>query len=224
MARRSELGIALVGLATSACTTWHAPSEAELARIRAGHRPTTDVLSITSEVTIDSERLRGTFEGVLVSDPAGRIRVQLFPDLGGKILDLVADEDAIVGSIPQAEIRVEGNPREGNLPRHLLTFFAITLLEAAVPLHPDRVVDVRTEGAHLWVRVRPRVAGSEVEIAIDAEGRVIAREYRFRHVGWCERPGSVTEVVGAGFRLVARERERLPLAPDEAEAAFARRP
>ena len=212
----------------SACAGFREPHDFELAHaVAADAAAPRFARTQTCEVRIDSEQLRGTFDGVLASEPAGRTRLQLFPDVGGKILDLFAGSERIVGTIPQAALRYdEPLGARDELPRHVLLFIAITLLERCTPLTADRVLAVRVlRGAILEASLAPRVHGCEVVAEIGAEGTLRARRYRYRHAAWRESlaDGAVT-VDAPGFRLVARMLEESELSEQERLAAFERLP
>ena len=207
-----------------ACATWRAPTPAELQRILAAAPRVAAAQATTAEITMHSERLNGTFSGVLASECAGRARLQLFPDVGGKILDLYADPQRVLGVIPQAGVRIDGPANDGTLPRHVLVFFAITLLEHETPLIRERVLLVRDTGGSLLVQLAPRIFGSEVEAELGADGRLLARHYRYRHVIWHEQVGEPIVVAGTGFHLTARVIDRAPMGTDERIAAFAKLP
>ena len=133
-------------LAAHGCSTFEAPTTRDLDLVRGAAPEISTAASTTAEVRVRSERMTGTFSAVLASERGGRVRLQLFPDVGGKILDLYASSERIAGAIPQAGSKVDDRTDSGELPRSLLTFFAITLLEHHTPLTEDRVRGVRRGG------------------------------------------------------------------------------
>lgn len=74
------------------------------------------------------------------------IRLQLFADGGGKVLDLVADEQGFTGYFPQAARGLSHRWAEGPAPRHRLTFFAVTLLEQHAAFDDTLLLDAWSEG------------------------------------------------------------------------------
>ena len=209
-------------LALGACAGFEPPDEAALARVRAAAMPVPEAGCETCDVTICSAQLSGKFTAVLASERAGRVRLQLFPDVGGKILDLWASSERIRGTIPQAGVQYDA-AAGGDPPRHVLLFFAITLLERSTPLEPARVRGVRgvpERGRAFELLLEPRVPGTEVVAEIDEHGALVARRYSYRHVSWRERLGPTTRVSASGFELEARVAESTELRGEERAAAF----
>ena len=110
------------------------------------------------------------------------------------------------------------------LPRHVLLFFAITLLEHATPIESERVRGARATGGGLEVRLVPRIPGCEVTAELDERYAVRARQYRYRGAAWRETVQQDVTIEGPGFRLVARALETSPLSAPERETAFQRLP
>lgn len=220
---RERIGAVCAFVLLASCTTLRAPTESELARVLAAGGVAATAGTTTAEVTIRSERLTGTFAAVLASEPGGRVRLQLFPDVGGKILDLYADSTRVLGTIPQGGIRVEG-PAGPDLPRHVLVFFALTLLEHSTPITRARILGVRRDGDLLLVALAPRVPGCGVEAEVRSDGTLVGRRFGFRHVSWHEELGPEVRVTGPGFRLVATSGERTTLDESERAAAFSHLP
>jgi hypothetical protein len=180
-----------------------------IAEIDASRSPT---FRRQGEVRIESSKVSGTFTALLVAQrgDAPRARLQLLPDLGGKVLDLAISECRIAGYFPQAREGVDVPLEDAErAPRHLLVFMAITLLEELTPLSP-RVLGAERRGELFALTLAPALEGASVEALVDKDGFVSERRYRFRHVGWTEtRLGGgaeAREVVleGEDFLLVVR--------------------
>ncbi|HVS18538.1 MAG TPA: hypothetical protein VMT18_08055, partial [Planctomycetota bacterium] len=131
----------------------------------------------------------GLFEAVLVADGASsRARLQLLPEVGGKMLDLAIAPERIDGYMPPAGIALT-HVRHARLapPRHLLAFIAASVLEAITPITSERVLGERAIAGGSELHLRPALEGLEVTAQVDKEGRLLAREYRLRGVRWRER-------------------------------------
>jgi hypothetical protein len=96
---------------------------------------------------------QGFFEAVLVTDGTGtRARLQLLPEVGGKLLDLAITPERIAGYMPPAGISLL-HLRDAHQapPRHLLAFVAASVLEVVSPLTPERVRGERAvQGTPCW--------------------------------------------------------------------------
>lgn len=176
-----------------ACQSFRPMTDAE----RAAFRPILqEPVRVRAHVTIDSDRLRGGFDALLVADPDGpKVRLQLFPDVGEKVLDLIARPDRFVGRL--AGERIDVAPE--NARPDALSLFAFTLLELFAPVTADRVAGVRGTA----FRLRP-VAG---DIDVVRDGETLA--FRFGWIGWTWNDG----IEAKGFRLSLADVERTP-APD----------
>ncbi|MCA8958881.1 MAG: hypothetical protein KDC38_00145 [Planctomycetes bacterium] len=93
-----------------------------------------------ARVTIRSDALNGEFRALLVANHAldPRVRLQLYPDLGSKLLDLSASTQRIVGFLADGKTRIDVRS-DDSAPRHFLTFLALTLLARYAMIPPDRV-------------------------------------------------------------------------------------
>jgi hypothetical protein len=148
-------------LLLAGCAGFAEPTAADLEALRAPPPPGPFV-RIRATVDVDGRWLAGTFEAVAIArsgdDPA--VRLQLFPDLGGKALDLAARRDRITGWFPQTG---EGIDRAlpGEARAHPLVFIGITLLEQLSPVRPERVRGVRAGPSPEYL-LRPAVEGVRV--------------------------------------------------------------
>jgi hypothetical protein len=132
-------------------------------------------------MSLDSAWLAGEFDGVVVAmrAPEGPVaRVQLFGDLGPKMLDLLARPERIVGYFPQASEGIDCALPDEAAP-HLLLFMGASLLERFSRWTPARVLGVRGEADGSWVKLRPTVRGTEVQAFCDRSGRPTKRR-----IGW----------------------------------------
>jgi hypothetical protein len=163
------------------------------------------------EVEIESRQLTGIYDGVLVARtaPAPAVRLQLFPDMGGKVLDVAADPTRIAGLMPLAAIHREWRAGERASP-HLLLLLGVSLLENAAPLGRERI-SAHAPGPPIRVRADGTFPGSAVEAVLDGAGRVVEREMRWGQARWRERwdlDAALLTVEAPRFRLRARVVER----------------
>lgn len=143
----------------------------------------TGALRHKGRVEIRSEWFGGEFT-VLAIEQGGeqrRVRFQLIPDFGGKILDVVTDTQSVVALWPH-DGKVE-REREG-----LIGFLAISLVEQATPLTWERVLGgERTQSGY---RVQLQPASNDLDLELHADlspsGELLARHYKLGFVRWSE--------------------------------------
>ncbi len=168
---RLVLWISLLG---AGCNTFTAPTEEALAALQPA--APSDAFRATATVTIESDSLRGTFDALLVAEPAvPRVRLQLFPDLGGVVLDLIATPERFVGEVGDQSI----DCAPVDAPRSLLTFLGFTLLEMFHPVTPDRVRGQRRTDDGFEFDVVP--AAGDLTLHVVPHGRM---RFCFRGVPW----------------------------------------
>jgi len=207
----NRLVLALL-VAAGGCRGFGAPPPALLAAL-----PPPDHTGVRAQATveIDSDALRGTFDALLLADrgPRPRVRLQLFPDLGGTVLDVTATPERITGGFPGAD-SVDAAP--GAAARHGVVFLGLTLLEQLAPLTPERVTGARAIDDGWLVRVAPVWPGLDVEARVSRTGAVRERRYAYRGVRWVERRDGEAFVVtapGFSFRASAPRVETLAALP-----------
>lgn len=160
-------------------------------------------------LSVDSPWLAGEFDGVvLVRDRGGvpAVRIQLFGDVGPKMIDLSARRDRIVGYFPQAREGVDcALPREA--ARHPLLFLGASLLERFTTKLSDHVLGVREEEDGLWVKLSPAIDGMTSAVFRDRAGSM--RRHRFSWmagVEWEEDQTADQELRITAPRMVIRVR------------------
>jgi hypothetical protein len=197
---------------------FEAPGRAELALLDAAPPPS--FLRGAGVVRIDAPFLSGVFDARLVAacGSAPRVRLQLFPEVGGKILDLAASAAGAAGAVPPAGLDWRTELGAASPPPHTMLFFAVTLLERFASLTPERALGVRRRGGLVEVSLRPVVAGTEVIAVLGAPGEVRERRYRYAGAAWREVLGPPYLVEGAGFslRVDAERLEAVTAVPDRA--------
>lgn len=192
-------------LVAGGCRTLGPPPEAlaDLLPVSAPESP--ELRRRTAWVHVESPEFRGAFRAVMLEEraPSPRVRLQLIPDVGGKVLDLVARADGeCVGYWPHRDLAFRG-AIGGDAParRGLDGFLCITILEGAAPLTLDRVRAGRRIDTGFELRVSA-AAGPSVRLLVqlDEEGRVERRSYRYAGVTWVEELAPVHEIRAPGFR------------------------
>jgi len=192
---------ALLFLLASACSGFAPPTSAQL-----GGLPFADATPPFARrkfrMSVDSPWLTGEYDGVaqarIQSGPPA-VRVQVFGDLGPKMMDLLARPDRIAGYFPQ--------PREGvdcALPSeaapHLLLFMGATLFEDFLPLRRERVAGIREEEGGAWLRLTPVIPGLVTDVFV-AKGEIRKRRFTWIYgIRWEE-----TRVSADDLRITAPE-------------------
>lgn len=162
---------AAAGLVAVGCRSFGPPRDATLLRIAPmplarGLEPGQFVLELLSP------GLAGTFDAVWGIDADG-LRLQLFPDVGGKVLDLRIGADTVTAELPGSSYRATA-PLD-RAPPHLALVLAAVMAELAAPIDRARVLgerigaDGRTE-----VRLLPALGSGAVTATLAADGAIAA--------------------------------------------------
>ncbi len=149
-----------------------------------------------------------------------KARVQLFGDVGPKVLDLLASPDRILGYFPQTHEGVDCR-LPGEAAPHPLLFLGASLLEDFADVPEGRVAGVRPDPEGWWLDLKPVVPGMSSQALRAPDGRTIERRFRWMYgVGWRERwdRRDEGEVRARGLILRVRVLEAAPLEkrPDRA--------
>lgn len=157
------------------------------------------------EVDLRSRTLNGVFDAFLVVRPSPpAVRLQLLPELGAPILDLVATPAAI-SAVMQGDHapRVwRGGRDDPPLAPPLL--FGITLLEQHVPPTAARVV-AGYPGTPLTLDLHGLFPGTEIADAVLDGDRVVGRTFHLGYAAWRDHLAADGGTVQApSFRLRAR--------------------
>jgi hypothetical protein len=182
--------------------------------------PLRDTWRAQGRVEIDSRWISGDYEAVVVAEtaPFPRARLQLFPALGGKLMDVLATPKRLAGTIPAAGIALDWSSADGAPPRALLAFVALGLLEQVQPLTWPRARAARRDGDGWELELEPCFPGVEQWALIDGQGELRERRYRVGGASWTERFGP-HRFEGRGFRLTI-DAAAAPRTADVPESAF----
>lgn len=156
--------IAVLLLCAAGCTSFDQPSDDRLRGLPLDRESPSGTVRCRFRMSLDSPWLAGEYDGVVVAhrSPFNPVlRVQLFGDLGPKMVDLVARPDRIVGYFPQTRDGIDCElPREAS--PHLLLFVGASLVEEFLGrVDASRVTGVRNENGGAWLRLRPAIQGTE---------------------------------------------------------------
>jgi hypothetical protein len=174
-------------------------------------------------MSVVSPWLTGEFDGVALAadrSPSPSVRVQVFGDLGPKMLDLAARPDRIVGYFPQTMEGVDCL-LPGEAAPHLLLFMGVTLLEDLLPFRRSRVVGLQDEEDGVWLRLKPLVPGLTTDVFRSRAGETQKRRFSWIYgISWEELRTGVDEWRIAAPRIDIRlkivERDHAPPARMEA--------
>jgi hypothetical protein len=146
------------------------------------------------ELELEAPGLTGTFDAVGAVVGEG-VRLQLFPDVGGKLLDVQASAAAVTADV--AGHRYEATaPLDGARP-HVALVLAAAVAELAAPLGSDRVLGERVVAGGVELRLRPALGAGEVRAEVGSDGVLSA--YRVRLGGVQFALHADGRLVGSGF-------------------------
>ena len=222
---RRGAGAAAVALAAAAgCAGFVEPSPEVRALVRGAPRDPDGPVRCRVRVGVESPWLHGWFEGVCLAETGARprVRLQLFPDMGGKALDLLATPERIAGVLPlTGEGATHAVPEPGR-PTAIYCLGA-SLLEHHAPLTETRLRGMRPASEGHALLLAPAVPGLRVVAVVGPDGAVRRRELTLLGwVDWAEtditEAGFVLEAAGVRLQVQMLERRPVPSLPD---AAFA---
>lgn len=196
---------ALPLLLLAGCAGLPAPTPEALRRLKTSFPPpSSPYVRVHAEVRIDSDRFAGNFHAVLVARTGGdpQVRLQLLPDVGPKVLDVLATRQRIRGWFPQTgEMLDVALPSEARA--HPIVFFGLTLLERFADIE-GRVL--ATNGADFTLKpLSPvvEVSGSALPFGLGRETHPRSLTFRWSSAvswHWSNAPESVR---ADGFELEA---------------------
>ncbi|MEM7261582.1 MAG: hypothetical protein AAF488_06290 [Planctomycetota bacterium] len=181
--------VAVIAITLLGCSTWR-PAPADFVRPDpepAFALPGHDLgVRVEASISVESPQFAGRFRALIAGNtgPTPRVRIQLYPDVGGKILDLAASSDRIVGFTTDGSQKLDVNVPHP-LPRSFLTFLALTLLDRHLQPVADTPLQISTDhGGELVAFRRPSAwPGHRVE---EPRRLTNLRVHHYRSVSWNE--------------------------------------
>ncbi len=169
MSRRARAAAANLALLPwlAACAGFAPPSAATAARLRP--MALADAVPGRCELEIESPGLNGAFDAVVAVDECA-VRLQVFPDVGGKLIDLRIDADAMTADIGGAAYRA--SPPYGDAEPGIALVLGAIVGELATPVTPERLRGERRRGDAVEVLLAAGRGGSPVRATLAADGRV----------------------------------------------------
>lgn len=209
-------------LLTASCSSYETPTAETFRRLNLSPAPPPAATRIRVHLSLDSRWLAGEFDGVVVALP-GRspvARLQLFGDVGPKMIDLLARPDRVAGYFPQTREGLDVRLPEQATP-HPLLFLGVTLLEDLADVDESRVLGVRESDPGWWLDLKPLVPGLRSEALRGPDGRLLERRFTWMYgVSWRAVWESRDEcrVSASGVDLRLRILDREPVDPLPARA------
>jgi len=191
-ARAAVATIALLPWLT-ACAGFAPPSAGTAARLRS--MALADAVPGRCELEIESPGLNGAFDAVVAVDERA-VRLQVFPDVGGKLIDLRMAADAITADIGGVAYRAA--PPYGEAELGLALVLGAIVGELATPVTPARLLGERRRGDVVEVLLAAGRGGSPVCATLAADGRIAAMAWHGLRVPFTLRADGT--FAGPGFR------------------------
>lgn len=155
-------------LLLAACAGFHTPLAATLDTI--GPMPLASLVPGPFEVDLATPGLTGTFDAVCAVDRES-FRIQLFPDIGGKVLDVLVGAESVTAEWPGGRYVAQA-PLDRAEP-HLALVLAALFAELLAPVAGSRVLGERDAGdGRVEVQLRPALGRGQVVARLDAAGAI----------------------------------------------------
>lgn len=130
---------------------------------------------------IESAHLAGVFDVLCRSEPEA-LRLLLFPDVGGKVMDVLASPSAITAILAGQTYRAVA-PLDQAEP-HLALLLGAMLIELRADVGTDRVLGERRSAAgQVEVQLRPALQAGTVFAELAADGRIASYQIT---LGWLQ--------------------------------------
>lgn len=199
------LGLTALG---SGCSSWSPPPAALIQKLPA---PTQTAPRYTRwEVTARVEGGSASeLVGVLLVQhtPALRVRMQLYPEIGGKVMEMWLGPDGYT-SLANAPLRrwQQGEPRRQRSatdgPRCEMDVLALSLRRALQPLRAEDVEGARAEPSGWRLDLGETPEGVDLEADVTADGTVTRWAFSYVTVSWAlEHDGEDLVFSGDGIRV-----------------------
>lgn len=178
----------------AACTGFGPPQPATLARLQP--MPLARLVPGQCELELESPALSGTFDA-LVAIVDGAPRLQLFPDVGGKVLDVEILADGVRAELPGSSYRATA-PLAAAEP-HLALVLAVVVAELLAPVTAARVLGERVDGGgERELELAPALGSGRVRVVLGGDGAI--QSYRCE-LGWLDFTFDADGALrGRGFR------------------------
>ena len=215
---KAPLALALItGLG---CSPWMTPPEEALQSLEKLQSPLDRPQRLKVRLDIESPWMSGQFDGVVLVKPGPVVRAQFFPDVGGKVVDLLATPGRIVGYFPMTREGVDcALPAEAK-PNPIL-FMGLHLLEHATAITRDRVTGWFAISTADVFRVQPVVKEASETVVVDVLGALRERRFEWMYgLAWKESRISASKFVveAPRIRMVVEVLDRKALDPVPASA------
>ena len=177
----------------AACAGFAPPSAVTAARLRP--MALADGVPGRCELEIESPGLNGAFDAVVAVDERA-VRLQVFPDVGGKLIDLRVAADAITADVGGTAYRA--SPPYGEAEPGIALVLGAIVGELATPVTSARLLGERRRGDAIEVLLAAGRGGSPVRATLAADGRVAAMAWHDLRVPFTLRADGT--FAGPGFR------------------------
>lgn len=191
--RRAAIALAVAAAALAGCQGFAPADPATAAAVRP--MPLAVIVPGRCELELQSPGLSGTFDAVVARDGDG-VRLQLFPDVGGKVLDLRVGADGVTADFAGQPYRATAPLADA--PPHLALALAAVVGELASPVRPERVAGVRRRADATEVQLQGGCVGLPVVAQVAADGAITA--YTWRLQGFAFSLAADGGFAGPGFR------------------------
>lgn len=185
--------VAVAALALASCRNFAPADPATAASVRP--MPLAAIVPGRCELELQSPGLSGTFDAVVARDGDG-VRLQLFPDVGGKVLDLRVGGDGVTADFAGQPYRAPAPLADA--PPHLALALAAVVGELASPVAPERVAGVRRRAGATEVQLQGGSVGLPVVAQLAPDGAITAYAWRVR--GFAFTLDADGSFAGPGFR------------------------
>lgn len=201
------------------CAGFPAPTPEVLEEVRKLPPLPGPYVRVRARMNSDSEWMSGQVEGVIVARTGAHpmLRAQCLPDIGGKVMDVLATPKRIVGWFPQQNRGADVALPNREIPNPLVVM-GLSLLEVNAPVTPERVLGARRTPEGWLLHLEPAAKGVFLMALLVPGAGIKVRRFVSNHVQWeLESEGLTTFVVrtpGMTMRAEATSVTALESLPD----------